>query len=449
MLKKRLIANLGANGFAQVVNILMQVVTVPIFLYAWTKEQYGEWLLLSAIPTYLSLVEGGVVSVSANKAAMLAAENKPDDVRSALHTAWGFLLFGCGAITVFAVPTAFLFPWCAVLHLHFTSPVSAAWTMALLAVYTITGLLIGVFEIVYRSAFRNPRIVILKNTSRLLEVVAISVCAFLSHSTVTLAAALAAMRLLSFVCIFLDSLKFPRECRLGLSEFSTRELRVILRPSLFFMAFPAGNAIYYQGLTLVVGATLGAAAAVIYSTTRTYTRIMVQMVSIIKTSLWPEFSYLYGSGDLVRARRLNELAFEATIVFLTAASIGLFFAAPFLMSIWTHGAVSVSHGLMAMFLAGAAVNAIWTVASGLLMGTNHHEGLAWRYIAATSLAVLVAAGGAPSTGLWAVAIAMLLCEALLAPYAVRRTCQLLGGTVTEFVRSLISLRAVRATLCAK
>src|SRR5262249_10081754 len=111
MLKRRIIANLGANGFAQLVNIITQLVAVPLFLYAWSKEHYGEWLLLSALPTYLSLAEAGFVSVSANKAAMLASAGKPEEVRRVLQTAWGFLLIMSGFLALLAAPAAFLVPW--------------------------------------------------------------------------------------------------------------------------------------------------------------------------------------------------------------------------------------------------------------------------------------------------------------------------------------------------
>ena len=52
---RRILHGLGANAYGQLVVIVIQLAGVPILLRAWGMQLYGEWLILAAIATYLSM----------------------------------------------------------------------------------------------------------------------------------------------------------------------------------------------------------------------------------------------------------------------------------------------------------------------------------------------------------------------------------------------------------
>ena len=56
---RRLRNGFGANAYGQLVVIIIQLAGVPILLHAWGTQLYGEWLILAAIPTYLSMTDLG------------------------------------------------------------------------------------------------------------------------------------------------------------------------------------------------------------------------------------------------------------------------------------------------------------------------------------------------------------------------------------------------------
>ena len=84
---KRIYASLGANLSTQVLTILIQLTAVPIFLSQWSLEQYGQWLMLTAIPTYFALSDFGFLTVIVNKMTILAGEQKFENVKSLFHSA--------------------------------------------------------------------------------------------------------------------------------------------------------------------------------------------------------------------------------------------------------------------------------------------------------------------------------------------------------------------------
>ena len=214
------------------------------------------------------------------------------------------------------------------------------------------------------------------------------------------------------------------------------------------MANTCGNALYFQGLTLLVGGMLGAGAVVVFNTTRALTRAIPQFVLMIEYAVWPEFSYLFGAGDLGRATRLNALAFEVCCL----ASAGLA-ALIFLLAPWFPPCGHTTPSLTTLLCWHASgertLNGIWSVTSGLLMGVNQHEGLAVRFILASAFALLLAVVLVRQWGLAGAAMAMIACEALLLPYAISRTCRALHCSARGLIRDSLRLKTCREVVAAQ
>jgi O-antigen/teichoic acid export membrane protein len=414
-----------------------------MFLKYWSKEQYGIWILIAAIPSYLSLGEAGFATQAANEVSMAVAAGDMGRARRSLHTAWGFLVTISIVLVLAAVGAFFLIPWSHWLTLAAATANEIRWTILFLSLYSILGICLGIYRAIYRAAYKNARNSFLTTSGRLVELVAMGFTIAFSHSMVRLAVVMLLVRLVTFTFLFIDSRILSPGLCLGLQAFSVVELKRTWRPSIMFMASTLGNGIYFQGLTLLVGIKLGPTSVVVFNTTRTLTRAIVQFVTLIKYSVWPEFSYLFGNGDLVRARRLNELSFEAAWLVTFVLATGIYITAPWIIPIWTHHAVQVDTPLLVIFLASAVLNGLWFVTSGLLMGTNNHEGLTVRYLLAATFALGLGMVTVHWFGIYGVAFSMVICELLLLPYAISRTCGLLHQSVKEFLFDAVRFRAVR------
>ena len=67
---RRIISGFGANAFGQTVSIVIQLFSLPLFLYYWDTSTYGAWLILSAVPAYLTMADVGMVNAAGNKMTM-------------------------------------------------------------------------------------------------------------------------------------------------------------------------------------------------------------------------------------------------------------------------------------------------------------------------------------------------------------------------------------------
>ncbi len=445
-LRSRLTSNLVANAYSQVAGIIAQLVLVPSFLYFWTKVQYGEWILLATIPSYLSLADSGFSTMSSNDVAIHKSRGDNASSLKALHTAWVFLLVAAAACAIISVFISLFVPWTKWLKLTTTDLSHARIAVIALILYTTLGVVAGIFESLYRAAYAYPRITIIHTTARLVEIAMTLCTAWLTHSFATLAFAMLGLRIIECLVLYIDSNFLRNELTLGVSHFSWTELKRIMLPSLMFLAFSLGGAFYFQGLNLVVGTLLGTSALVLFITTRVLTRAIVQSVNMIKSSIAPEFSYLYGRGEHLKLRRLNALAFELAFVFTFILAIGIFILGPWFIGLWTHHQVVPDKTLLCLFLTSAGLNGLWGVLSGLLMGTNTHEGLGISFVIATFLSLVVGYVLVANVGIYGPALAMIGCELYLLPYAIKRTCRLIEESPITLILETLKLTQLRIAI---
>ena len=75
--RQRLLAGFSATAVGPVITALVQIVSVPAFLSAWGPSIYGEGLIMTAVPTYLSITDIGFGSVAGNDMTMRVAPGTP------------------------------------------------------------------------------------------------------------------------------------------------------------------------------------------------------------------------------------------------------------------------------------------------------------------------------------------------------------------------------------
>jgi O-antigen/teichoic acid export membrane protein len=445
MLKRRIAGNFLAETFSVFSVACVQILSVPIFLHFWSKEQYGIWLILFSIPSYMALADVGFSTAAGTDASMFKAERKMALARKSLHT-------GCGAVTgacIMLVLLAALILWVLPsrsLGWAGPNPGDIKWCVFFLSVYTVFGLGHMLYMALFRTANQYARCIYLFSFCRLVEVLASGVCLYFGGGFVKVAITLTLVRVLFIAIMHVEGLRLSPELKLGYAAFSWSELRRTWRLSLSYMAFPLGSAVYFQGLTLLTGFLLGPTLVVVFNTARALTRLVAQISTILKMSIMVEFPQLMGSGNMVKAKRINEFALELQLLIAIGLSVALFVFGPWLMKVWTHDKVIIGRGLLTLFLIGAVLNSLWHVSSSLLLGINRHGRLAAAYFIVSLLSIGLAALLAKPFGLDGLAWTMIFCELVLVPFTFREICIVLNQPFGEFLVGTLCLRQCRAFL---
>ena len=102
-LKKRLIKGLGAQGVGKVILALQRLIEVPLLLRFWGVQMYGEWLMLSALPIYIAIGDGGFTIAAVREMSMRSAAGDREGAVSIFQSIQALLLLISGGLVLLSL----------------------------------------------------------------------------------------------------------------------------------------------------------------------------------------------------------------------------------------------------------------------------------------------------------------------------------------------------------
>lgn len=421
-LVKRVIASLGANAFGQGVNVIIQVLSLPLFLHKWDATTYGIWLMLSAVPGYLLMADVGMVNTAGNRMTMAMGQGDSTQANQIFQSALVFMIVACGGLALLTVPTVLLAP------LPGLNSFDHRIALAALILGVLLSLFSGLADAIFRATGRYALGTLFSNVFRLSEWGGWIVGLYIWGTFSAVALTGLSIRIVAVVVLAWIARRDAQGIHYGFRFARFSEVKAMAVPAVTFMAFPLTNALSFQGSTLLVGNLLGPAVVTVFNTYRTLARVAVQLTGIFSFALWAEFSRLFGQGGAQAVRAIYRRSSLIGGGLAVGMSLVLFLVGPWLLNIWTHGVIVYNAGLMLVLLTYAAAGGVQHVSRVLLMATNQHMGLAqWSLFAAIFMLGLGALLAAP-LGVMGVSIAMLISEFVMVGVCLLLCHRLLSGS---------------------
>lgn len=435
-LRDRLIRGAQAQAFAHVVRVIVQVGQVAVLASIWGLHLYGEWLILAALPTYLTFSDIGFFTAATNDMVMAVGRGDRQaavTVFQAISIAVGLLLV---ALAVLLPVAALAFPLRSLLNLSVMHESTAAGVLillgfdALLTVYW--GLLYGGFACVGRygeGAFLMAAVT-------LGEFCGLAAVVALGGGPALAAAAMLGVRVTATLGAYGLMRRRAPWLRFGRPPRIRAELRRLLTPALASGAFPAALALNVQGMVVLVGIALSPAATAIFTTLRTMSRVVIQLLASIVTVVAPEISRAYAVHDQALLRTLHRRGCQAAI-WLAGVIVAILAAfGGSVVHIWTGGKV-VPHGpLLYEFLAVAAIDSLWFTSLAILFATNRHQRIAVYFTLASAINLPVAYGFLQAWGLQGAAVSLILVELFMLVVVLRQALPAAYDTFAGWVRAV-------------
>jgi len=429
-----LAANLAGNG----VTLLIQLVSVTVFLAAWGVPIYGEWLVLSVVPTYVALSDLSFSSVAGNSMVMLEAQGRRDDAVALGRRLWSIVSLMTGAAAMAAIAIAAVFGGA----FGKGSAISASEAQVVLAALFLqvaVGNQYGVLDAWYRTAGRYPLSSTMRQLGRLLEAGALIGAVLVGAGPGVAAAAFLIGSAVGFGLSWIVLHRAVPWSTFRLERPHAQTFRELFAPGLAYMAFPIGNALSLGGFTIVIGSTMGAAAVVVFSTTRIVTRVVLQAMAAVNNSICTELSRSVGGGQLDEARMILRRAVQAAVVLSAFLVLAMALLGPTVIKWWTHGLVDSPAGLLYVLLIVMTANTVWYTLSSVLVATNRHKRMAFVYLSGTTLALFAAIPLSSTFGLVGAAMALLAIDAVMAAYVLPASLRVVQDVPADFMRALLDV----------
>eukprot|EP01037_Dinobryon_pediforme_P018710 gene18710-19011_t len=379
--RNRFIRSISAQIYYQLSGIVIQLSLVPILIHTWGTTLYGTWLLLSAVPFYLTFSDFGFTFIAKNEMVMAVANgNRPAALRT-FQSILVMLSLALPVVFLVMVGPALVLDLSALLSLHGYPNSQARLVFALLVanvvLYQYSLLLSGGIRAENRPATEAS----FGATSRLGEGFVIAAVALSGGGLVGAALAVVANRVVFLVLIWLWLRRISPWIRLGWAEARLFEIRRLFQPAIAYMFMPLAQAILIQGPVLVIGHVLDPASVVIFSTSRTLARLGTAATNLLTNAFVTEYSARAGKNDLPGFAKLfrGHLALCALAV-IGYATVMLVFD-DWLMRLFTHGRVAIAEPFFALIVAGVAAEMVWTTLFTPISAVNRHRLVTYVYFA--------------------------------------------------------------------
>ena len=435
--RRRLLLGLASNWVSRMAGSIVQLVQVPVFLHFWSVSLYGDWLLVNAIPSYLSFSNIGFGSVAGNEMTMLMGRKDQAGALRVFQSCWWLIVLLCGAVTFVFAGVLYVLPLSRWLNLTAMSPSDAKWVIFYLGLAVLFGQLEQLIGAAYTCIGRYPYGTFVKSVMTLCAFALMLIPVLLGYGVKTTALVLSCANAFGTLIFCIMVRREIPWIRYGWKGASFAEIRRLSGPAVAFMGFPIGNALNLQGTLLAVGHALGSTDVVIFGTARTVSRVALQMVQMVNQTFWPELASAFGAGDLRLVRSLHRRACQMALGIAIVLIFVMMTAGPWFLAHWTRHKVPPSPRLLFLLMVSVFFYSLWSTSSTLLTAINRHRKLSLFYLLSTSVTIAVTVLAAKYYGLMGAAASLILSEVIMDTYVLPASLRLSGDTWTGFLRALV------------
>jgi O-antigen/teichoic acid export membrane protein len=435
--KRRLVLGFISNWISKMATTIVQLVQVPVFLHFWSVPLYGEWMIVTAIPSYLNVSNFGFGNVAGNEMTMMTARGDRDGALRVFQSCWWLITLICSACIVLLGLVLYFTPAARLLKLHAIDATDTKWIIFYLGCSVLLGQLEALLQSAYRCVGRYPYGSFVKSIFSLTAfgMMLIPVCLG-GGARVTALVFASVNAVLTLVLCVMVRRDIPW-IRYGWNYASVSEIRRLAAPAFAFMAFPIGNALNLQGTLMAVGYALGPTAVVIFGTARTVSRVALQLVQMVNNTFWPEMSSAFGTNDIGLTRTLHRRSCQLGLIIAIVIVAAMTTFGPWFLTHWTGGHVPPSRGLLSILLLVVVAYSLWSTSSTLLAAVNKHQKLAVWYLFGTSITVVLTYFLARSFGLFWAAASLLVSEMIMNMYVLPASLRLSHDTFPAFMASML------------
>ena len=435
--KRRLTLGFLSSTFSRLAASVIQLIQVPVLLHFWGLPRYGEWLILTGVPVYLSFSSIGFGNVAGNEMSMLVGAEDREAALRVFQSCWWMILLVCCVTVAAMCGVLYLLPAAHLLKLTMLTDSDTKWIIFYLGTSVLLGQLEQLLQAAYRCAGRYAYGSFLESTMAVGAFVGMVVTMALGGGerrtalVFSLGNVAGTLLLAWFVRRDIPWIKFGwRHARLS-------EIKRLASPAIAFMGFPIGNALNLQGTLMALQYAMGPESVGVFGTARTVSRFALQMVQMVNSTFWPEMSLAFGQKNIGLTRSLHRRACQMALIIAVVVVAGMMTVGPWFLSHWTGGHVPPSRGLLSLLLLVVVFYALWSTSSTLLAAINQHQRLAAWYIFATSVTCALCYPMARAYGLYGAAAALLVSELVMNSYVLPASLKIAHDRFGPFTSSLL------------
>lgn len=361
---QRSMVNIMLSFFAKGINIITQLLIVPLTINYVNPTKYGIWLTLSSVIAWIGFFDLGLGNGMRNKVAEAKAKGELALARSYVSTA--YFAIGVVVLVLFAIAQIvnLVVIWPVIFKVDVAYTVELRKVFSILASFFCLNMVVKLFSSLL-TADQKPGVVsCIGVAGQLLSLLVIFILTKVSDgSLVRLAAFYSGIPTIVLLIVSLIAFRYTsyRQFAPRLRFVRMDLIREIMRIGIQFFIIYLCMLVVFQVINLVISRELGPESVTEYNVANKYFNIAYSLMLIILTPFWSAFTDAFHKKDFVWMRKVKRML-ESFWLCEIAVVILMVIIAPRFYDLWVGDSVSVDSRLtigMALFTLSQSIGAVY------------------------------------------------------------------------------------------
>ena len=371
-LARRLVAGISGQVLLRVASALSALALVPLYIDSWGTKGFGEWVTLTALASYATYTNFGLVSTAGNEIVMLASAGRHDAAGRTFQLAINSTVYVLLPLFALIASVVAVIPLSSLFRLETVSNGAASAVVVLSIAQLFSDTLRGITASTINASGYYGWSYIQAGLARLTELAVVSVLLiFFKADFQTLALAMACVSVLDLVAITIARRRLAPWSKLDFGVFDGGWLKGQVKPGLgLVLGILSTEGTLLQGPRVLLGLLLGGEAVALYSVYSTTLRLLDQAVLLFAFPLEIEFAKEVGRNALRSAYRIVVVGTQVALIVLILGGTFILVFGPLIFSIWTRDRIPFVYPLMLLFMTLSAATQVGRISSHAIMATN-------------------------------------------------------------------------------
>jgi len=437
---ERILKSSTASTASLITRIAQQLLLVPILVTAWSTELYGEWLIISAIPIFLSLSDFGFVLAGSNELARRASMEDKDSVQDFYNVYSVYFQRWSLVIVLILAVCSFLLPLKKLMGLHLLSSLETSSIFFLLSLVALISQNSLTLSSGLRAKGKTHYGLWIRVIQALFQILLSFILIWLLESTpIVLASGMFLLSLASYWLewFLLKRLGVSQKANIFLPLKNKIQMRAYFSMGLEMMLIPLAQALIMQGSIILIGELLGPVYAVLFATHRTLTRLSSSVLQVFSNPLMAEAGLMQDSKDKKLLTKIVCLLSRVTFWLSILIFIGFMLFAEWIYTLWVQDKIDFDFNLIVILLIGVVAESLWRIIASVRMGSNRHRSIAWSYFIFTLIGLSLANYLSIDYGILGIALGVTLVDVFMMILSIYTIRGILDVSIFVFISTLI------------